>query len=203
MSQAQSRSFADPLGGPTVTRDHHGTDVAAMEREAISVLERVPEAKWDGTAPVPIDWIVSEMYDLRVQLHDNIASVVGVELPEGKRLSGLLLEDRGLVLVDSWEVEKWPNRRRFTIAHELGHFILHRKNPEYLASPGGSGLPLVEAEAHAFAAALLLPAVLFRPAADACDGDWSKLLDPFLTTNAAIERRLKTLGYEVEEKADA
>ena len=203
MTSTAGRSLSDPLGGPAISRDHHGTDVAAMELEAIKVLERVPQSKWDGEAPVPIDWIVTEMYDLRVQLHDDIASVVGVELPEGKKLSGLLLEDRGLVLVDSSEVEKWPNRRRFTIAHELGHFILHRRNPEYLASAGGSGLPLVEAEAHAFAAALLLPAALLRPAADACNGDWSQLLEPFLTTNAAIERRLKTLGYEVEEKADA
>jgi hypothetical protein len=200
MSATAGRSFADPLGGPTITRDHHGTDVVAMEREAIRVLERVPDARWDVQAPIPIDWIVGEMYDLRVQLHDNIASVVGVELPEGKRLSGLLLEDRGLILVDSWEVEQWPNRRRFTIAHELGHFLLHRKNPEYLASPGASGLPLIEAEAHAFAAALLMPAALLRPAADACNGDWSQLLEPFLTTNGAVERRLRTLGYEVKEK---
>jgi hypothetical protein len=200
MSATAGRSFADPRGGPTITRDHHGTDVVAMELEAIRVLERVPSSKWEGQAPVPVDWIVGEMYDLRVQLHDNIASVVGVELPEGKRLSGLLLEDRGLILVDSWEVEQWPNRRRFTIAHELGHFLLHRKNPEYLASPGASGLPLVEAEAHAFAAALLMPAALLRPAADACNGDWSQLLEPFLTTNGAVERRLRTLGYEVNEK---
>jgi Zn-dependent peptidase ImmA (M78 family) len=111
-----------------------------------------------------------------------------------------LLEDRGLILVDSWEVEQWPNRRRFTIAHELGHFILHRRNPDYLASPGATGLPLVEAEAHAFAAALLMPAALLRPAADSCEGDWSQLLKPFLTTNGAVERRLRTLGYEVPEK---
>ena len=104
MSATAGRSFADPLGGPTITRDHHDTDVVAMDLEAIRVLERVPDAKWDGQAPIPIDWIVGEMYDLRVQLHDNIASIVGVELPEGKRLSGLLLEDRGLILVDSWEV---------------------------------------------------------------------------------------------------
>ena len=200
MSAGTGRSFADPLGGPAIARDHHGTDVVAMELEAIRVLERVPASKWNGEAPIPIDWIVTEMYDLRVQLHDNIASVVGVDLPDDKRLSGLLLEDRGIVLVDSSEVEKWPNRRRFTIAHELGHYILHRKNPEYLASPGGSGLPIVEAEAHAFAAALLMPAALLRPAADSCDGDWSQLLDPFLTTNAAVERRLRTLGYNVESK---
>ena len=52
-----------------------------------------------------------------------------------------------------------PNRQRFSIAHELGHYILEHNpvyseaEPEEIASPTG----INEAEANAFAGELLMP----------------------------------------------
>lgn len=61
-----------------------------------------------------------------------------------------------------------PERQRFTIAHELGHFILHRKSqPTFNCSKesiysGSDGLMKLEREADDFASNLLMPGNLLR-----------------------------------------
>ena len=64
-----------------------------------------------------------------------------------------------------------PHRRRFSIAHELGHFEMHRKQADFTMCAGAdlddwqarqSGKSR-EYEANAFAGALLLPRQLFEP----------------------------------------
>lgn len=63
-----------------------------------------------------------------------------------------------------------PERRRFTIAHELGHFVLHRdRNSKFNCAPGSvySGsekLAVMEREANVFASNLLMPGDLFGQA---------------------------------------
>jgi len=78
-----------------------------------------------------------------------------------------------------------PNRQRFTIAHELGHLTLHEKEGDQLfidtqlrvyqrvgepdheiySHPGSLSNPVMEREANAFAAALVMPAPLVQHAA--------------------------------------
>ncbi len=63
------------------------------------------------------------------------------------------------------------NRRKFTVAHEFGHWLLHedkiRKDPEmailYRIALGASNADPVEKEANAFAAELLVPMDMLRP----------------------------------------
>ncbi|MEI7889153.1 MAG: ImmA/IrrE family metallo-endopeptidase [Actinomycetes bacterium] len=214
-----SRSFADPAGGPAVLTDRHGADVAAMEARAIAVLDAVPETAWDGAPPVPIEWIATEMFDLHIKDHGDLEGLTDMTLPEGKSLSGLLLPDHGMILVNADEVAKWPNRRRFTIAHELGHWVMHRENMDYLRARSADPispqitfdgeplavmqLPIAEAEANAFAAALLLPASLLRPVADGCECDLVTLVDAFESTYGAMQRRLITLGYQAAELSES
>lgn len=62
-----------------------------------------------------------------------------------------------------------PTRRAFTLAHEIGHYILHRDQLEndssmailYRKPIGGEKDP-IEKEANAFAATLLVPEFLLR-----------------------------------------
>lgn len=61
-----------------------------------------------------------------------------------------------------------PERQRFTVAHELGHFVLHR-NAQHLFNcskesiySGTDGLAQVEREADDFASNLLMPGNLLR-----------------------------------------
>ena len=91
---------------------------------------------------------------------DDLTAVAGA--PAGAVLSGLLLPARHEVWVS--EHEPWE-RRRFSIAHEVGHYLLHagqvpagvfcraadlRPDPE-------SPERLREREANRFAAELLMP----------------------------------------------
>ncbi len=61
-----------------------------------------------------------------------------------------------------------PERRRFTIAHELGHFILHRTSqPKFLCDKesvysGIDNLKQIEREADDFASNLLMPGDMLR-----------------------------------------
>jgi hypothetical protein len=86
-------------------------------------------------------------------------------------------------------------RRRFTIAHEVGHFVLHpaRVRPER----GGhvtEAMRSEEREADAFAAELLMPEPLVRQAVLEQGANASLLADRFQVSTKAMEIRLRRLG---------
>ncbi|RSU62824.1 ImmA/IrrE family metallo-endopeptidase [Sphingomonas koreensis] len=94
-----------------------------------------------------------------------------------------------------------PERDRFTIAHEFGHFVLHylwqrQRNPSYpekvVAFRHGS--KRIEWEANWFAGAFLMPADLFRHAYEAKNGDLWQIADQFRVSSKAAEVRAKDLG---------
>jgi len=83
----------------------------------------VPDWLWDGASlPVPIEDIVDSHYGLRIREGDDLAELAGIE--GGGTVSGLLLPDAKEIWVDAREAEHVPPRRRFTIGHELGHWVL-------------------------------------------------------------------------------
>ena len=86
-------------------------------------------------------------------------------------------------------------RRRFTIAHEIGHFVLH---PGRLAPERGGAVNeawrLQEREADQFAAELLMPEDLVRAAVVEHGGDVSRLADRFDVSRQAMQTRLRWLG---------
>src|SRR5436853_408640 len=81
-------------------------------------------------------------------------------------LSGLFLPTVGQIWVNAGEAREWPGRRRFTIAHELAHWRLHRHDQEAVFCRSNSvepappdtraPLPPMEEEANAFGAAVLM-----------------------------------------------
>jgi len=92
-----------------------------------------------------------------------------LEMPEDI-LGGINFESRVIFVNPS--VEAHEGRYSFTIAHELGHHVLHRE--AYLAGHGeavmcrsGEGRPPEEVEADHFAEALLMPAEEVKKAAKA------------------------------------
>lgn len=90
-------------------------------------------------------------------------------------------------------------RRRFTLAHEIAHYLLHRDlmrdgivdNAMYR-----SGLPApVETEANRLAAELLMPPNLIRTFWRAGIQSLSQLCTAFGVSEEAMRIRLKQLGY--------
>ncbi|MCB1087911.1 MAG: ImmA/IrrE family metallo-endopeptidase, partial [Verrucomicrobiae bacterium] len=84
-------------------------------------------------------------------------------------------------------------RNRFTIAHELGHYILHSKIgavPLFATRQAGSR---AEWEANWFAAAFLMPANAFVDAWRESNGSIGRLINRFNVSGGAVEIRQKTL----------
>ena len=93
-------------------------------------------------------------------------------------------------------------RRRFTIAHEIGHFVLgHEKvAPERGGETNMAGRRL-EREADLFAAELLMPEHLVRQAALEDGADPHRLADRFEVSVQAMSVRLRRLGL-AERQSD-
>ena len=85
-------------------------------------------------------------------------------------VSGVLVIKNGRAIIGVNETHL-PSRQRFTIAHEVGHYLLHRDFSDVFvdASPvffrdgrSSDGTVLQEVQANAFAAELLMPEIVLR-----------------------------------------
>ncbi len=90
-------------------------------------------------------------------------------------------------------------RRRFTIAHELGHWELHTDHSQFLCSESDMrdyGRSSLELEANHFAAELLMPTVHFRPRCqgEPCLHDVKELAQDFCTSLTATAIRVADLS---------
>lgn len=161
-----------------------------IERRA----ERVLEMAGVNTAPVPVE---------------RVARSLGIKVKRtdlGDDCSGVLVRNgnRAVIGVNS---QHSVNRRRFSIAHELGHFDLHSGDTyidrgyrvHFRDLESGSGTKREEMEANAFAAALLMPARLVRDAFEkqpfelAEDDDLEILARKFRVSTQAMTYRLMKL----------
>jgi|SRR5450830_246313 len=132
------------------------TTVMLKPRELAIDLLRVQNIR---SAPVPVD---------------KIAKAMGVQLkfsPLDDELSGMIFIKNGTPIIGVNSLHH-PNRQRFTIAHELGHLVMHReilenevhvdKQFRILMRDGvaATGTDTIEIDANRFAAELLLPSFL-------------------------------------------
>ena len=173
-----------------------------VEMRAENVLAAAPAYVWDGERlPVPVEDIVDSVYGLLVRDVEDMSAAPGAPpLTDGQALSGLLLPARGEIWVNAEEARLWPPRRRFTIGHELGHWVMHRTGQQALfcrrtsvdekVEPPGRD---IEEEASAFAAGLLMPQWLFVREHARRSGDVAELGRVFGTSAAATERRVGAL----------
>lgn len=116
---------------------------------------------------------------------EKLAKALAVRIeynPFDDELSGMafLRDGKPIIGVNS---KHHPNRQRFTVAHELGHIVLHRsyletavlvdKSKNFIARDPTSakGIDPLEIQANAFASELLLPAKLVRQVLSESAGD--------------------------------
>ena len=131
-------------------------------------------------------------------------------------LSGFLLQDGGNAIIGV-NANHHDNRQRFTIAHEIGHFVLHAREKlhvdrrdralqlKHRDELSSAGIIVEEKEANLFAAELLMPArFLEKDVAELEPTDLldegsssalSQLAERYGVSQQALTFRLANLGY--------
>ena len=186
----------------------------AAEAAATEQLAAVPEWLWDGESlPVPVESIADNHYGLLVQEEKELGWLAGLGIDA--HVSGLLLPHTREIWIDEEEARRAPVRRRFTVGHELGHWVLHCNMGEtdaeivhcrdqvvleqgaveqdasgtHLASER-TRFPPEEMEANQFGAAMLMPAGLVREAVERIGDNLTALAKTFGVSTMAMDRRI-------------
>ncbi|MCI0420615.1 MAG: ImmA/IrrE family metallo-endopeptidase [Acidobacteria bacterium] len=178
--------------------------MAVRRKHIRAVAERILVSHQIHKAPVPIK---------------EIAQAMGVqvkEAPTEDNLSGFLFRDpqhrQAIIGINK---RHHPNRQRFTMAHELGHFLLHEGERIHIDSlakgfevnlrddASSLGIDEDEKEANLFAAEILMPASFLEKdlaRLDLLDEDANgEILEPlakrYRVSVQALTVRLSYLGY--------
>ncbi len=160
-----------------------------IRERAIGLLEQFGIKE----APVPVEELARRLG----------AKVVRQRAPD--ELSGFVLREpaKGMVIIGV-NAAHHPNRQRFTIGHELGHFLLHQGERLHVdkqwtgyqvklrSEESGTGTNVDEMEANLFAAELLMPLSFLT-------ADVTKLVVDQKSTEKKIEKLAKR--YEVSQQA--
>jgi Zn-dependent peptidase ImmA (M78 family) len=120
------------------------------DRRAVALRRLYAQRFGEVTIPVPVDAIAEDLLGLWVTERDDM------------ECSGMLVPSRREIWLNARETRQSPARRRFTLAHEIGHWICHcrRAEPgEILCRTADVEAPSDprEREANVFAADLLMP----------------------------------------------
>ena len=165
------------------------------------ILERVNELLQQSrvkTPPVNVEQVAGT---LKIHVRKS---------PTEDEISGFLLrQPEGPVVIGVNSLHH-PNRQRFTIGHEIGHFLLHEYDKVHVdrsmvklrSSASSTGEDEEEVEANRFAAELLMPRtfldrdvkeLLLR---DLLDDKWmQQLAKRYAVSVQAMTNRLISLGY--------
>lgn len=136
----------------------------------------------------------------------NALGIAYVEIPMVDGSSGSIEYD-GLIYKITVDENEGEQRKRFTTAHEIAHFLLHRdtlKNRKHMdrlfeaesydANPNAPLTRTQEKEANRFAAALLMPKIAIETQIDRGVATLSELASIFRVSQEAMAYRLKNLG---------
>jgi len=141
---------------------------------------------------------------------EEIAKSRGLKIigyPLGDDVSGLLSIQNGEGTIGYNQTERNIPRRRFTIAHELGHYELHRDQSDLFVdkqfiyrSQNSSDTPVkkeMEHEANLFASSILMPTSLLRREIekyDISEEGIKQLAEVFKVSTTAMSIRISSLG---------
>jgi IrrE N-terminal-like domain len=158
--------------------------------------------------PVPIEMIVTKTFDLEIEWRT-------IEEPEGSTILGALAPNDHRIFLNERHLEmfeSWVGPERFTLAHELAHWVYDADSPDQLLLPLDSSAPLFcyhresstalsddvairEVNANKLAASLLLPEFLVRQAAlPGLLADTRRFAAEWGVSRTTLLIRLETLG---------
>ena len=150
----------------------------------------------DGDEVVPVEDIAASFLGLLVK---------DAQLDDG--VSGMLRIREREISVNAAEGARWPRRRRFTIAHEVGHWQLHKDDiADLVVTRTHDHVPAAreqaktpeqirEREANRFAAELLMPEARIHTAVDVHGADVVAQAERFNVSALSMAWRLYNYGY--------
>jgi len=163
-----------------------------IETESLCLLKNYQQQfDWNFSAPIPIEEIVEcqQGIDLRFE---NLELLIGRQ----KVLGAIWIEDKRIIIDESLDPSSEPKnigRYRFTVSHELGHWVLHRSSylaervqerlfdkatePSVICRAGD--LQPIEWQANSFAGYALMPRSLVLDAWEQMNGN----LRPYLAVD--------------------
>ncbi len=157
--------------------------------QAAKDADRILASVWGGWIPVdPVR--IARGLGIRV-----------VDAPLDNSVSGALVKEQGQDATILLNAGDSPNRKRFTCAHEIGHFVRRREQPDeyeyvdYRADLASTGSDAEEVYANQFAASLLMPESEVRAAHRAGLDDLDMAIR-FGVSREAMQYRLRNLGLE-------
>jgi hypothetical protein len=182
-----------------------------FDDEAALLLAEYGREHGDVTSPpVPVDDIMEEHLKIPIEVRDLRA-----EYPEGDVLGAIFFNDKLMVIDQRLIPEEFPSMRgryRFTVAHELGHWQLHRHYYLRRASQrsllsGATPTPdhvlrshqsdPREVQANRFASCLLMPREMVKRAWH----EWRGSMEPIYLSDLRAKQQ-QILAAEVLRRGD-
>lgn len=146
-----------------------------------------------------------ENFEIDIHLLARHLNINVLEHPFSDKISGVFFKKEGKLFLGV-NSKHHPHRQRFTLAHEIGHYILHSEDPLHydlnLSEEGDRFLfraenvsSLEEIEANIFAAEILMPAKRVEELIDRGVLSIQELANKFNVSSGAMKYRLINLGY--------
>ena len=180
----------------------------------IKEVDSLLEECWDGVFPVDVELLCDGL---------GVGIIPVPRLSRSFYIDAYVSADFKTIYVDEAEFEKESPRYRFSVAHELGHLLLHQKYypvgikdmDEWLEISRKIATNNAEYQANFFAANLLVPSAEFAIVLDryyngdflknvwlASDGEREKIFNSirrkFKVSNDVIARRIREVFSEIE-----
>lgn len=145
------------------------------------------------------------LYDgvqLNIEQLIDLKEDISIEyVPLDASISGRLYRRDGRWII-SVNKEHHVNRQRFTLAHELAHYVLHKSESESFTDTvffRGASVNNFEYAANEFAAKLLMPENKVREVVRSGTNNIKALAESFGVSVAAMLYRVKQLGFRTKE----
>lgn len=111
--------------------------------------------------PIPIEWIIESDLNLHIHPFPNLYRIFAQ--------NGFLSRDRKVIYIDEYQYDNFVEKYRFTLVHEIGHYVMHeslyeglsfdseQEYIEWLQSRPRNSLGRFETHADWFAGQILVP----------------------------------------------
>ena len=139
-----------------------------IARNASNVIQNFQAlAKYEVKPPIPVEDIIERYLGLRL-LYDDLYRVFGRDV-----LGAVYVESKAICINERLFESSSEGRLVFTIAHEVGHWVLHRQyietqekdgSRQIIVSKKGNSKETIEWQADYFASCLLMPEKEIREA---------------------------------------